>query len=369
MRPRGHEPRVENGVEMKIAVTADAHLVPGENGHPERLAAIRDILQQLPGLDVDRLIIAGDLFDRDLQGYGEFEALCGDFPRIDVEIIPGNHDPSLAPDHLLAPNVTVYDEPQLVEHDGRQVLFVPYSEGTKMGEVIDRFSGELSAGRWILVGHGNYGGGLSTPHPHEPGVYMPLSRRDIDHSEPALVLLGHIHVPTTQPPVHYPGSPCGLDISETGPRRFLVLDTDDATVVPQPICTEVMFFLERFVVLPAEGECERLRAEIARRIESWPIDDQFRERVQVRIDAAGYCESRETIRDVLREGFALFHCHDGTPRLDDLHVDQNPQLIALANRVRGQIDQVNWDWGQAEPEQEDALLAALAIVYGAEPTS
>ncbi|MED5402056.1 MAG: metallophosphoesterase, partial [Planctomycetota bacterium] len=200
---------------MKIAVTADVHLVAGDNGHPERLAALRDILEQLPTLEIDRLIIAGDLFDRDLQGYGEFETLCNEFPEISIEIIPGNHDPSLVPEHLLAPNITVYSEPQLVDRDGRQLLFVPYAEGTKMGEVIDRFRGELSAGRWILVGHGNYGGGLSTPHPHEPGVYMPLSRRDIDHSEPALVLLGHIHVPTTQPPVHYPGSPCGLDISET----------------------------------------------------------------------------------------------------------------------------------------------------------
>jgi DNA repair exonuclease SbcCD nuclease subunit len=198
---------------------------------------------------------------------------------------------------------------------------------------------------------------------------MPLSRRDIDHSEPALVLLGHIHVPTTQPPVHYPGSPCGLNISETGPRRFLVLETDDASVVPQPIDTEVVFLLERFVVLPAEGESERLRAEIARRIDSWPVDARFRDRVQVRIDAAGYCQSRETIRDLLQEGFAEFHCHDGAPRLSELHVDQNPQLIALASGVREQIEELDWAWGQGEPEREDAVLAALAIIYRAETTS
>ena len=122
---------------MKIAVTADVHLVPGDALHPQRLAALRDVLEQLPALDIDRLVIAGDLFDKDLQGYGEFEALCGEFPEISIEIIPGNHDPSLAPDHLLADNVTVYAEPQLVEFDQRQVLFVPYALGTRMGEVIE----------------------------------------------------------------------------------------------------------------------------------------------------------------------------------------------------------------------------------------
>ena len=364
-----HQNLATNGVEMRIAVTADVHLVAGDNGHPERLAALRDILEQLPTLEIDRLIIAGDLFDRDLQAYGEFETLCNEFPEISIEIIPGNHDPSLAPEHLLTPNITVYSEPQLVDRDGRQLLFVPYAEGTKMGEVIDRFRGELSAGRWILVGHGNYGGGLSTPHPHEPGVYMPLSRRDIDHSEPALVLLGHIHVPTTQPPVHYPGSPCGLDISETGPRRFLILDTNDGSVASQPIQSEVVFFAERFVVLPTEDEAERLRTEISRRIESWPIDSEMWDRVQVRIDAVGYCENRETIRDVLQQGFAEFQCHDGTPRLNNLHVDQNPQLIALAGRVRDEIDRIDWNWSDDEPEREDALLAALAILYGTEPAS
>ena len=354
---------------MKIAVTADVHLVPGDDLHPQRLAALGDVLEQLNTLDIDRLIIAGDLFDKDLQGYGEFEALCGDFPGIRIEIIPGNHDPSLAPDHLLAENVTVYAKPQLVEFDQRQVLFVPYAPGTRMGEVIERFRDRLAAGRWILVGHGNYGGGLSTPHPHEPGVYMPLSQRDIDHSEPALVLLGHIHVPTSQPPLHYPGSPCGLDISETGPRRFLVLDTDNATVTSQPIRTDVLFLGERFVILPSDTENQRLTEEIARRIKAWPITDEIKHTVRVRIEAAGYCLSREAIRDVLQQEFSDFACYDNGPLLDDLRVDAHPQLIALASRVRKHIDELDWNWGHSEPERQDVLLKALAIVYGTETAS
>jgi len=353
---------------MRIAVTADAHLVAGE-AHPERLHALEDILGQLPGLGVDHLIIAGDLFDRDRQGYGEFDALCEQHTGISIELIPGNHDPSLADGHLVTGNVTVHAEPQLVERDGRQVLFAPYAEGAKMGEVISAFSGQLEKGRWILVGHGNYGSGLSTPHPHEPGVYMPLSRRDIDHSQPALVLLGHIHIPTDHPPVYYPGSPCGLDIGETGVRRFLVLDTDDATLTSHTTRTDVVFFSERFVVLPEEGEADRLGAEITERISGWSLDQDMRQRVRVRIDAEGYCENREQIRDVLVEGFSEFTCHDEAPRLDNLLVNDSPALISLATKVRERIDGIDWEWGGNEPERADSLLAALAIVYGTESSS
>ena len=80
---------------MKIAVTADVHLVPGSDGHPERLAALRDILGRLPGLGGEQLIIAGDLFDRAPQGYGEFDALCEQHPAVTIDVIPGNHAASL----------------------------------------------------------------------------------------------------------------------------------------------------------------------------------------------------------------------------------------------------------------------------------
>lgn len=354
---------------MKIAVTADVHLVPGDDGHPERMAALRDILERLPGLGVEQLIIAGDLFDRAPQGYGEFDALCEQHPAITIDVIPGNHDANLADGHLVANNVTVHTQPQLVRRDGRQVLFAPYIKGAKMGEVISDFSGELEKGCWILVGHGNYGGGLRTPDPREPGVYMPLSNRDIAHSQPALVLLGHIHLPTDQSPVFYPGSPCGLDVSETGIRRFLIVDTEDATPTPHAIHSDVIFFQEHFVVLPGAGESSRLREEIPRRIEAWSLAPDIHQRVRVRIEAEGYCENREQIRNVLAEGFSEFTCHDGAPRIDNLSVNDNPNLVKLANRLRAQIDEVDWKWGDGEPRREDVLLKALAIVYQTELSS
>ena len=130
MVDRERPPRPEtDGVEMKIAVTADVHLVPGDDGHPERLSALREILERLPGLGVDHLIIAGDLFDRAPEGYGEFDALCEQHPAVSIDVIPGNHDPNLADGHLVANNVTVHTQPQLVQQAvglveaGWQVLY------------------------------------------------------------------------------------------------------------------------------------------------------------------------------------------------------------------------------------------------------
>ncbi|MCH7720116.1 MAG: hypothetical protein IH988_03880 [Planctomycetes bacterium] len=50
---------------------------------------------------------------------------------------------------------------------------------------------------------------------------MPLTRADLETHNPSLTLLGHIHAPYDGPPIYYPGSPCPIDMSETGLRRFL----------------------------------------------------------------------------------------------------------------------------------------------------
>ena len=50
---------------MKIAVTADVHLTTRED-NPERFNALEDILGSLEGLGIEHLIIAGDLFNKDI---------------------------------------------------------------------------------------------------------------------------------------------------------------------------------------------------------------------------------------------------------------------------------------------------------------
>ena len=82
---------------MKIAITADVHLTSYEK-HPERFNALKNILDQMVDQNIDKLIIAGDLFDAACDNPGEFEKLVGQekFKHMIIYIIPGNHDPALS---------------------------------------------------------------------------------------------------------------------------------------------------------------------------------------------------------------------------------------------------------------------------------
>ena len=102
---------------------------------------------------------------------------------------------------------------------------IPYLPGKTMGDVIGMFADDIEPREWVLCGHGDWLEGRRSPNPYEPGTYMPLTRSDLTQYQPAQVFLGHIHARRDEP-IHYPGSPCGLDISETGRRRFLLFDTD-----------------------------------------------------------------------------------------------------------------------------------------------
>ena len=60
---------------MKIAVTADLHLYTGGE-HPERYAALENILEQTRDIGIKHLIIAGDLFETEFQNFVNAVTLC-----------------------------------------------------------------------------------------------------------------------------------------------------------------------------------------------------------------------------------------------------------------------------------------------------
>ena len=200
---------------MKIAVTADAHLRAGA-GHPERYNALGNVFDQTVEAGIENLIIAGDLFDKDFQDYSEFEKLCRNHTSLQLHIIPGNHDPSISGKSITGDNIHIYTDPSVLEIDSVTFLFIPYEEKAKMGEKIAQLEHEIDGKQWVLVGHGDFYGGVKEPNPLEPGTYMPLSRKDVGRFKPRTVFLGHIHKPHSPAnDVHYVGSPCGLGISET----------------------------------------------------------------------------------------------------------------------------------------------------------
>ncbi len=351
---------------MRIAVTADAHLKT-EAEHPERYRALENIFKQTIESGIENLIIAGDLFDKDFQDYSEFEKLCRNHTSLQLHIIPGNHDPSISGKSITGDNIHIYTDPSVLEIDSVTFLFIPYEEKAKMGEKIAQLEHEIDGKQWVLVGHGDFYGGVKELQPSsETGTYMPLSRKDVGRFKPRTVFLGHIHKPHSPAnDVHYVGSPCGLDVSETGHRRFFVYDTANGSIEDRVIDTDVLYFTETFLVLPRDTELPLLEEDIAKRIESWSIDASDHSKVEVRVEARGYAKDRSAVVEVLERGFAGFaYYKDERPTIENLSVSSDDQLETISERTMSLIEELDWSFGGDEPTREQVELAALSVIYG-----
>ena len=352
---------------MKIAVTADVHLTT-RAGHPERYNALDNVLGQLAAAGIGQLIIAGDLFDRDQRNFGEFEALCGkpDYKDITIYIIRGNHDYSLRAKDIAAGNVRVIDEPEIVDLGAGSMpfLLIPY-EDTGMGEKIAAMADSLEPGRWTLVGHGDYTGGLRAVNPHEKGIYMPLTRADLDRYKPARVFIGHIHKAEDFDSIHYPGSPCGLDINETGKRSFIILDTDSGSTTRATVNTDILWLNERFTLIPSDDEIERLETEIRTRIEEWGLSPADAAKARIRIQAHGYAQDRAAVRDALDKAFSgyTFHDENGVD-ISELETASDERCRELAQQVVETIETLPRPAGEEQPTNEQITLTALSLIYG-----
>ncbi len=350
---------------MKIAITADLHLAIKED-YPERYNALENILGQIENENIETLLIAGDLFDRDFNSYAGFESLCKKHPQIQIHIIPGNHDAGISGESIVGPNIHIYTAPTSVALGSTTFLFVPYKEKTKMGEQIATLEQEIRRKDWILVGHGDYYGGTKELNPLEPGTYMPLSRENVLTFNPRAVFLGHIHKSVNWGNVYYIGSPCGLNIGETGKRKFLLYDTTEGSVVHSVVATDIVYFEESFIIVPLDNEVPLLKQEIAKRIESWNLDPSEYSKVIVRVEAIGYAMDRSAILSALSEGFNGFRYYkDEGPLIEKLSASMDRQLNAIAERTMKLIGELEWDFGGDEPERELLKIAALNVIYGA----
>jgi exonuclease SbcD len=338
---------------MKMAVTADVHLRTRAE-RPERYNALENIFEQTSAEGIENLLIAGDLFDKDFRSYSEFEELCKKYSKLRLHIIPGNHDPSISGKSIVGNNIHIYTDPATLEIDSTTFLLIPYEEKAK-----------IENKEWVLVAHGDYYGGVKELNPLEPGTYMPLSRKDLERFNPRTVFLGHIHKPLSQNNVHYAGSPCGLDINETGRRRFLIYDTADGSVVSRDVATDVLYFTESFVMVPTDDEVSILQREMQKTIESWDIGPSDHPKICVRVEAKGYATDRGAILTALKHGFVRFkYFKDEGPKIDRLLTSSDRQLNAIAERTMKLIDELDWDFGGDEPAREQVKIAALSVLYG-----
>lgn len=352
---------------MKIAITADNHLTSRAK-NPERFLALTDIFKQCGELKVQLLIIAGDLFDQSLANYAEFEALYQANRPSDLTtvIIPGNHDRHLSRSAIAGDNLQVYSDPTIRPlNESRLVLFLPYQENRTMGEAIAPFADQLAGKRWFLVGHGDWSASQNAVDPYEQGTYMPLTAADIKRYQPEIALLGHIHLPQQSGGVFYPGSPCPLNISETGARRFLILDTDKGEVTSHRVNSQLVFFDEHLIMLPMANDLDQLEKDFSERRESWDIPVDWEDQVQIRLKISGCSHSdRQAVYHKAKDLIKPYHLYqDDGPDLQDLVHSQDQDRAEIASLFLDYLDGLDWEKGSFQPGKDQILEQALKLVY------
>ncbi len=350
---------------MKIAITADAHLKIKENS-PERWNALSSILEKMLSENIKILIIAGDLFNEESQNYSDFDEFCKNTKYTDNQIkfyiIGGNHDPSIKQRYFTSDNIKVFDKPEITElgEPPAAFLFIPYLPARSMGEVIAEYKDNLPKS-WILIGHGDYTASLGNPNPYEPGIYMPLTRSDIQYYNPAKIILGHIHKKINLGSVYYPGSPCGLDINETGKRSFLVLNTNTLEIVEKVIDTDHIFFSETLISLPLTDEFGYMKSKIQEMIKNWNLTPKEALKVRLRLKLKGYTSDRKKLLEITKKALEKYNFYNNQePDLAELSIFDDPERIAIVEKTRDEIEKLEWD--DEITSREDILEKALHII-------
>lgn len=349
---------------MKIAITADVHLT-SKSHHPERFNALRDILMQCQNIGVDRLILAGDLFDQTTNNPAEFELLVKEHahPDLQVLVIPGNHDAGLNDKMFTHPAINVFTEPALLDLGSRnKFLLVPYKSNSNMGNQLAEFFKEGEIGSFILISHGDWVGGKQQRNLYEEGTYMPLLSADLQKYDPYKVFLGHIHIPNTDRIVSYTGSPCGVDITETGQRSFILYDTTSENFERVRINTDVVYLNEKVTVLPSDDELGWVKKIIMERINANSLEPAEIAKLSIRLELLGYSQNKagliSEIKVWLKEQKFKVDLQDQNLKFND-----DPTLRMIAEKVTTNIMAETYSAIPGYPTKDEILSSALTLIY------
>lgn len=219
---------------MKILLTADVHLT---TDHPERQRALEEVVARCRDADADYLLIAGDLFDaevdvedvkagiRDLFSDNEFQTVA----------IPGNHDHhAYRAEDYFGDDIEILTDRPFERRDLGPVnlVAVPYVD-----RGFDDLVGELSGARApekqnVLLLHGTLSSSTGQVFGTE-SRYFPFTPEDLLATGYEYVFAGHVHSSPTKQTFGNgacvfacPGSPVSITTSETGRRGVWSFDTE-----------------------------------------------------------------------------------------------------------------------------------------------
>ncbi|MFW6153243.1 MAG: metallophosphoesterase family protein [Halobacteriota archaeon] len=255
-----------------ILHTADVHLRRDE---PERMAALRAVVELAESLDVDALTIGGDLFDRPR----DVEALRSELRNdlftdrgFEIVLIPGNHDLEAFRDDTFfgdACRVLLGEPFETVElaEGAIRLVGLPYTERPTDDLMVALTERDPFDGIEVLLFHCTLDIGFRGDDLGDETTvrYFPVTPDELEALGFDYYLAGHHHNPRQvdleSGTFVYPGTPASTRSTETGRRQAVSLDPKGG-IGFHPLATH---HLERetFPVLPGEEEA------VLDRIETW----------------------------------------------------------------------------------------------------
>jgi hypothetical protein len=165
--------------------------------------------------------------------------------------------------------------------------------------------------------------------------------------------------------LYYPGSPCGLNITETGIRTFLIYDTATNNVARKPVKTDVIYFQEQLTVLPVEDEIEFIRNKLSNLVDAWKVEEKHKKLLKVRFSVCGYSANRDIIGKTITD---YFH-HEKInlvepPDLSRLRISTDATRADIIFAVQEKLATLGLSDGIDEPALDDYILSAMNHVYG-----
>ncbi|HWS24830.1 MAG TPA: metallophosphoesterase [Anaerolineales bacterium] len=356
---------------MRIAFTADIHLT-NEQRHSSRSDALANILAQCASSRVDALIIAGDLFNSDVANPRVLENIIRQAQPLEFPIIilPGNHDPHLTTNLFTNElHLRVIELPELDrEHFDIPILFIPYAPDRRLGEVLSNFKTDLVPNGFLLVSHGDLPGQIQERNTFEGGFYMPLFKRELQEFKPRQVFLGHIHSPISNGTVHYPGSPIGLDITETGIRSFIVYDTKTNEIERKTIKSNSVNYIKKILLTPGRDETDQLN----RYVEGWKHDWEQTDPstlIVLRVTIEGYSSSRGIIESNLKELLSQSTNPIQIESIDTSNLSAfNQEVLSGAlEDLKRIVADLPLNDAKSLPEREQIFSEVLNLLFGGKP--
>lgn len=255
---------VKGVVKLKFIHAADLHLESPFKGlkndetpnglwkqiYESTFKSFERIVNDAIEYDVDFVLLAGDLFDRDNQTPKTYDFFQSQMQKlnehnIDVYMIYGNHDYfDMQKESVSFPdNVHVFGnevETKTFTLDGKKIAITGFSYANKW--ITDKKIDEYPVKNDVDVQIGLLHGGLEQTGDH----YAPFSLDDLISKKYDYWALGHIHKRqqlNENPPVFYSGNIQGRHKNEPGDKGYLLVDDESGKLEAQFHATSLIDLL------------------------------------------------------------------------------------------------------------------------------